>query len=254
MTATPQRFAMQQPMPTRESTAAQLDQAVPWQPAIRTAGERTGQDRQSARRTPLALVPAPRRKSGRGFVALCVGILLVALMTVLVTNIAVSNGQYQLVSLKNEQLDLNQSNERLRQQVEHLQAPQNLAAEAGELGMVNPGSIAAIDLSTGNVTGSPTPADAEDKPSDRVAAPASPEQQQDEAAQGGSVTAADAERPAQDQQDGQPQAGSANDEAAPQDASSQRDSSGADQTGASAGSEDLNGGTIPAPQFAASGD
>jgi cell division protein FtsB len=249
MTATPQRFAMQQPIQTRGSTAPQLDQAAPWQPVIRSTDlttEDTGRDQRSTQRTPLALVPAPRRKSGRGFVALCIGILVAALLLVLVTNITVSNGQYELVSLKNEQLDLNQSNERLRQQVEHLEAPQNLAAEASRLGMVNPGSIAAIDLATGTVNGISTPADAEDKPSGRVAAPTSPEEKQAEAAQPASGSAEDTAHDSAGQQPEVevPQPAAANGTTTEDDAAGQQASD----------PQDLNGGTIPAPQFAASGN
>lgn len=130
MTATPQRTAMQQPVPAP--------------------------DEQSRSRTPLALAPAPARRSGRGFFALCVGILSFALLAALLVNIVVANRQYDLVGLKGEQLALTQANERLRQQVEHLQAPQNLAAKASELGMVMPEGIASIDLSTGKVSGAVT--------------------------------------------------------------------------------------------------
>ena len=76
MTATQQRTAMQQPVHARESTAPQLDRAAPWQPTVspeyRAAPAGT-QGAENRGRTPLAVVPAPVRRTGRGFVALCVG-------------------------------------------------------------------------------------------------------------------------------------------------------------------------------------
>jgi hypothetical protein len=259
MTATQQRTAMQQPIHARESTAPQLDQAAPWQPTISPEHRATPAGAPSAQerpRTPLAVVPAPARKAGRGFVALCVGILALALLAVLVVNISVSNRQYQMVGLKSEQLDLTQSNELLRQQVEHLEAPQNLAAEAERLGMVKPGDIAAIDLATGKVSGAATSAEGEDRPTGLIAAPVGPAERAAARAAGGEsggnagesapaaqdatgTTASD--RPAGEQTGDDAVAGEA----------VQQDGSGQDRAGDAGSDRDLNGGTIPAPQFAA---
>ncbi|QCU77833.1 hypothetical protein E7744_06235 [Citricoccus sp. SGAir0253] len=275
MTATQQRTAMQQPVHVRESTAPQLDPAAPWQPRIspehravpagdRGRGERT--------RTPLALVPAPIRRSGRGFVTFCVGILVAALLTVLVINISVSNRQYEMVSLKGEQLDLTQSNELLRQQVEHLEAPQNLAAEAAKLGMVRPGDIASIDLSTGKVSGTASAAEDGDVPSGLVAAPQGPgagtEQDGSTAeASGPEARAAAPEGTAPEGADAAPEAPA--DVQASTGRAPAGDGEAADAPPAvidapapaidgepaadTARGEELNGGTIPAPQFSAGG-
>ncbi|NUL44859.1 hypothetical protein F7P69_06585 [Cellulosimicrobium funkei] len=260
MTATQQRPAMQQPVPTRESTAPQIGQAAPWQPVIRPARQPegdAGQDASSRRRTPLALVPAPVRKSGRGFAGLCIAVLVAALMTVLVTNITVSNRQYELVSLKNEQLDLSQSNELLRQQVEHLAAPQNLAAEATKLGMVNPGDVASIDLTNGAVTGTATAAEPDDKPSGHVAAPESPSEKHAEAADGSSSTTSDAETSGvvEDSVGVGAFAGLPAPSGQEATGNGSADSAGSpSQEGESGGSDSLNGGTIPAPEFSARGN
>ena len=169
MTAQPHRPAMQQPNLTDGSAARQLTPAAPWRPA---APSESGSS--ARRRTPLSVVPAPLPKTGRGFIALCAMMLIAALGVVLAVNITVSNRQYDLVTLRAEHTDLTQTNERLTQQAEHLAAPQNLAAQASSLGMVMPGDIAAIDLGTGAVTGQATAADAENKPTDFVAAPSVP--------------------------------------------------------------------------------
>jgi len=254
MTATQQRTAMQQPVHARESTAPQLDQAAPWQPTISPefrAAPAGAQSTQERSRTPLAVVPAPVRRTGRGFVALCVGILAIALLAVLVVNISVSNRQYEMVGLKSEQLDLTQSNELLRQQVEHLEAPQNLAAEADRLGMVKPGDIAAVDLATGQVTGAATSAEGEDRPTGLIAAPVGPgERAAARAAEGetGENTSENAGTSGQDAA-GTTASDAPAGEQAGQDAAAGQDRSGETASGTD---RDLNGGTIPAPQFAAS--
>ena len=253
MTATQQRTARQQPVQARESTALRLGPAAPWQPTIDPAFRATpGREQETTprQRTPLAVVPAPIRRTGRGFVAFCVGVLVIALLAVLVVNISVSNRQYDMVGLKNEQLDLTQTNERLRQQVEHLEAPQNLAAEAKRLGMVRPGDIAAIDLSTGQVTGAATSAAGEDRPGGLVAAPSGPDARTEAPAEESGTQASETDGAAA---------------AAPSSASDEAETD-AGRTGAGQGSpaaaaarngedgasgKDLNGGTIPAPQFTA---
>lgn len=250
MTATQQRTAMQQPVHARESTAPQLDQAAPWQPTISPefraapAGSQSAQERS---RTPLAVVPAPVRRTGRGFIALCVGILAIALLAVLVVNISVSNRQYEMVGLKNEQLDLTQSNELLRQQVEHLEAPQNLAAEADRLGMVKPGDIAAVDLATGQVTGAATSAEGEDRPTGLIAAPVGP-------AERAAARAVEGEAGQEAGEPGQEAAGTTASDAPAGGQSGQDAAAGQERSeeAAPGADRDLNGGTIPAPQFAAS--
>ena|SRR5579859_4905159 len=136
------------------------------------------------RRTPLSVVrslPARRRAP---FAIFCLGVLAAALITVLVLNIAVSTGQYQLVQLRSEQLGLEKQNQDLVQRVQDYEAPQNLAASAAKLGMVASTSKGQIDLKTLMVTGKPKPADkgasqgavlaAPEVPGLVVAAPAAP--------------------------------------------------------------------------------
>lgn len=104
-------------------------------------------------RTPLAVVPAPLPRTGRGITVLCLGILIVALAVVLVANITVSNRQYQMLELRAEQTELSEANELLAQRVGYLEAPQNLASRAGALGMVDAAGTAAVDAATGRVSG-----------------------------------------------------------------------------------------------------
>ena len=257
MTATQQRTAMQQPVHARESTAPQWDQAAPWQPTISSefrAAPAGAQGTEERSRTPLAVVPAPVRRTGRGFVALCVGILAIALLAVLVVNISVSNRQYEMVGLKSEQLDLTQSNELLRQQVEHLEAPQNLAAEADRLGMVKPGDIAAVDLATGQVTGAATSAEGEDRPTGLIAAPVGPAERAAARATEGEAGQNAGESGQNAGESGQDAAGTTASDAPAGEQSGQDAAAGQERSDEAApgADRDLNGGTIPAPQFAAS--
>jgi hypothetical protein len=87
------------------------------------------------------------------FAIFCLGVLATALIAVLVLNISVSTGQYQLVQLRNEQLTLSKQNQDLTQRVQNYEAPQNLAARAAQYGMVASTSNGQIDLKTLAVTG-----------------------------------------------------------------------------------------------------
>lgn len=126
------------------------------------------------RRIPLSIVPAVAPQK-RGRLAVILGLILAAALgAVLVLNITVSNGQYDLVKLRGQETILTQQNEALRQQAEYLQAPQNLAAAAAKLGMVAPGTTATIDLSQGKVFGTTTAAESETKVGQLVSVPENP--------------------------------------------------------------------------------
>jgi hypothetical protein len=109
-------------------------------------------------RAPLSLVRSLPVRRRAPFAIFCLGVLATALVTVLVLNIAVSTGQYQLVQLRSEQLGLEKENQELQLRVQNYEAPQNLAARAAQLGMVASTSKGQIDLKTLLVTGQPKPA------------------------------------------------------------------------------------------------
>ena len=68
-------------------------------------------------RTPLSVVPAPLPRSRSGVTVLCVLVVLAALAAVLVMNITMSNRQYALLDLRQEQQAVTETNERLAEQV-----------------------------------------------------------------------------------------------------------------------------------------
>lgn len=125
-------------------------------------------------RTPLAVVAGAPARRKVPFAVFCFAALVAALATVLMLNISVSSGQYELVKLKSDQSALNKVNQDLTQQLQNAQAPQNLANKARELGMVSSTLIGQVNVETGTVAGNPTPAVKQDKPLPVIAAPAIP--------------------------------------------------------------------------------
>ncbi|MBD8044966.1 hypothetical protein H9638_14235 [Arthrobacter sp. Sa2BUA2] len=185
------------------------------------------------RRTPLSLVPAASRRRRVPVAALCFVVLAAGLVAVLLLNISVSSGQYQLVQLQNQRTELLQKNEALTQQVENHQAPQVLAAAAAELGMVASPSFGTIDLQTLAVTGNPEPAKEGAQPEPLIGLPEVLTQPVTPA-QAQPAEPADNARAAE-ARDSAPAPAAAG-EAAPTEAAAP-----------AAPEADLNGGTIPAP-------
>ncbi|MDQ4500799.1 hypothetical protein [Sinomonas sp. ASV322] len=187
------------------------------------------------RRTPLSVVrslPARRRAP---FAIFCLGVLAVALLTVLVLNIAVSTGQYQLVQLRSEQLGLEKQNQDLAQRVQNYEAPQNLAARAAQLGMVASTSKGQIDLRTLLVTGKPKPADKGASAGAVIAAPEVP----------GLVASAPAAAPSGSDMLKPDQAKQSAGASAPQTPAAQAAPAAAAKP---TPAPQLNGGSVPAPQ------
>ncbi|MBP2217403.1 hypothetical protein [Arthrobacter sp. CAN_C5] len=122
-------------------------------------------------RTPLSLVPAGPARRRIPFAVFSMLALVGALVTVLMLNISVSSSQYELVDLRNQQIALSQENQALTQQMEDLQAPQNLAAEARELGMVASPGFGAIDVDSMKIAGTPEAATKGGEPLALIAAP-----------------------------------------------------------------------------------
>ncbi|MFD1212741.1 hypothetical protein ACFQ36_11915 [Arthrobacter sp. GCM10027362] len=205
----------------------------------------------SPRRTPLSVVagvPARRRVP---FVLFCFAVLVAALGCVLMLNISVSGGQYEIVELRGKQVSLEQQNEKLTQQLENNRAPQNLAASAAKLGMVVSPSVGSIDLEKMKVVGKPKAADAGTAPNRLVARPEVPGQTPPAARQKRADAAANAEKEAKAQQAKKAEAAARAQEQAA--ASSSAGQAGGQAAGRNAAERkfteaELNGGTIPAPQ------
>ncbi|CAL8897442.1 hypothetical protein KVA01_13770 [Kocuria varians] len=104
-------------------------------------------------RRPLSVVP--RRAGGRSRVStgvMCALALAAALVGILLLNIQITQGQYELTDLTGQERALSQENEALTQDIEANSAPQNLAARANDLGMVSAKEVGSVDLASGSVT------------------------------------------------------------------------------------------------------
>lgn len=205
-------------------------------PAVRPGAS----PRQAPRRTPLSVVPNSPARKRVPFALFCFTVLVLALGSVLVLNISVSSGQYKLVELRNEQVSLAQANEKLTQQLENNQAPQNLAAKAADLGMVTSPSVGSIDLGSQKVAGKPKAAEQGAAPELLVAQPENPGHQP--AAQPGTG------KKSSDAVAAKPAAQSAAAaEAAAAEKAAQKEKAQQDKP-QKAGGKQLNGGSIPAPK------
>lgn len=82
----------------------------------------------------------------------------VILLAQLLMSIVVADGAYQIAGLQAEQRDLERLQEDLHEQLEVRNSVQNLTAHAEALGMVQSENPVFLDLESGRVTGTPTPA------------------------------------------------------------------------------------------------
>ncbi|MCU1439407.1 MAG: hypothetical protein JWP85_404 [Rhodoglobus sp.] len=77
----------------------------------------------------------------------------------LLLSIVVSQGAYDIASLKSDQKELLRTEQDLREKLDRLDSTQNLAAQAAHLGMVPNPSPLALNLTSGGVYGMPGSAD-----------------------------------------------------------------------------------------------
>lgn len=89
-----------------------------------------------------------------------VGGLFAILAAQLLLSIATSEGAYEISSLQSKQSELARDRQVLVEQLQVLDAPQHLAAEAQSMGMVSSASTAYLRLSDGVVLGTPVAATA----------------------------------------------------------------------------------------------
>ena len=185
-----------------------------------------------AQRQPLSVVPrrVPRR-SRVSTVVMCALALAAALVGILLLNVQITQGQYQLTELTGQERALSQENEALTQDIEANSAPQNLAARANDLGMVPAQDVGSINVDTGDVT--PPSAPAEKKDSQDILAPPAEMKGSDAAEKNRAAAEERAEKRAKEEAEKK---------------TAQRE---ADRKAEEA--RDLNGGSIPAPSQRAPG-
>ncbi len=116
------------------------------QPAVRQPAARQPAARQPARRPArpagagprLRVVSAPRyTRSRAGLVVVCVGLLLVGLVGLLLMNVSLERGAYDLRDQSAKAEQLRELAQKYAQETRQLEAPEALADRAHKLGMVD---------------------------------------------------------------------------------------------------------------------
>jgi len=193
MTTSPSNIRVLHPEYSTDSTAKQLhvDYASNVGTEPNNAPAEGGSEAES-RRDQLKVISGQLKRAPIGYSIFVLSIPVIALLIVLVVNIVLSNRQYEMVELNNQLTNITQSNEALAQDLSQKSAPQSVAQQAAELGMVLPGTPASIDLATGKISGSASAAKEDDTPTNFVAEPT---------VQSGTGTPAEADVPADDTSD-----------------------------------------------------
>jgi hypothetical protein len=113
----------------------------------------------------LTIVPRVASRAPRvPFVILVVLVLGCGLIGLLLVNTALQRGAYEVNDLRTRSEALATQEQSLQMSVAELRQPHRVARAALALGMVRSDSPAFLDLATGAVSGSATPADKSDKP------------------------------------------------------------------------------------------
>lgn len=172
MTTSPSNIRVLHPEYSTDSTAKQLD--VDYAPDLGAEPNNApaeGVSEAESRRDQLKVISGQLKRAPIGYSIFVLSIPVIALLIVLVVNIILSNRQYEMVELDNELTNITQSNEALAQDLSQKSAPQSVAQQAAELGMVLPGTPASIDLATGQISGSASAAKKDNTPTNFVAEP-----------------------------------------------------------------------------------
>ena len=110
---------------------------------------------------PVEIVTSREQRRARPKIAyalIATAALFVLLLAQLAISIALSDGAYKISDLQAAKTELVRDQQKFGEQRDVLSSPQNLAANADELGMVRNSNPVYLDLATGAVHGSPAPA------------------------------------------------------------------------------------------------
>src|SRR5690625_4707058 len=172
MTTSPSNIRVLHPEYSTDSTAKQMDvDYAPDSGAEPNNAPAEGVSEAESRRDQLKVISGQLKRAPIGYSIFVLSIPVIALLIVLVINIVLSNRQYELVELNSQLTNITQTNEALAQQLSQKSAPQAVAQQAADMGMVLPGATASIDLATGEVLGTATAAEADNTPTSFVAKP-----------------------------------------------------------------------------------
>jgi hypothetical protein len=123
--------------------------------ALRSTAPRTR--RREAPRPVLTVVPAAAPSHG-GMLIACAGLLLSGLLVLLLLNMNLAEGSFQVHELQRTADELAETEKALEQEITAISAPAALAAAASRMGMVPASSPAFLHLEDGTVLGVAEPA------------------------------------------------------------------------------------------------
>lgn len=127
--------------------------------------------RPSPQQPPRLRVVAPaRHRSAGGLALLSIALLGAGLMALLMLNISIGKGAYELSALQRQQRELAVDQQELSEQVEQVSAPQELARAAKELGMVPAPNTVFVKVPDGQVQGRATVAPEPPAPAEKAGA------------------------------------------------------------------------------------
>lgn len=125
-------------------------------PAPRPAPQPAEAPREAPR---LRVVPPPARARTRvPFVVLCMAVLAASLLSVLLLNTSMAQGEYTRYELATRLAQSAQRQQQLTTELDTAASPETLAERAGGLGMVPSGTGGYLRLADGAVLGNPVPA------------------------------------------------------------------------------------------------
>ena len=121
-----------------------INKATSWRPSIQVVATR-----------------AQRKARPKVFYAIVtVGVIFGIIISNLLLSVAVASGAYEIAAMQQSNKELGRSYQTMNQDLDRLSSPQNLAANAEALGMVNNSTPVYLRLSDGAVLGTPEPASA----------------------------------------------------------------------------------------------
>ncbi|MBX3091349.1 MAG: hypothetical protein KF801_02455 [Cryobacterium sp.] len=129
--------------------------------ALLADARRAAQTHTVPQRRHLDVVSTRRQKRARPkavYALVTVAGLFAILMAQLLLSIVVSDGAYQISALQQVQKELTRDQQSLTEQLQVLESPQHLAANAQALGMVTNSGTAYLRLSDGSIIGTPVAA------------------------------------------------------------------------------------------------
>jgi hypothetical protein len=139
--------------------------SMPWS----TGAARSRASHPAARGPRLQVVPRVQRARGSQFVVLVAGMLVSGLIGLLLLNLSMQKGAFELARLEEQTSALRTGEQSLTFDLDRLESTQHLYRRARTLGMVPNSSPVFLDLTDGSVIGTPVPAAPAPEPTVAVA-------------------------------------------------------------------------------------